>query len=121
MIRLPPRSTRTDTLFPYTTLFRSWCRRTAGRWRLRRFRSYGASGPSEKGEDLSGGEAGLFRRRSGAGVARQVEAALPAGKDQLGGSLAGAALGPARNMQRPFDKGREIGRASCREKVCEGG
>src|SRR3546814_3446357 len=37
MIRRPPRSTRTDTLFPYTTLFRSrqrrwWCymsRRTA--------------------------------------------------------------------------------------------
>src|SRR3546814_18687555 len=27
MIRLPPRSTRTDTLFPYTTLFRS-CRPT---------------------------------------------------------------------------------------------
>src|SRR3546814_6984736 len=27
MIRRPPRSTRTDTLFPYTTLFRS-------RWRL---------------------------------------------------------------------------------------
>src|SRR3546814_9873959 len=24
MIRPPPRSTRTDTLFPYTTLFRSW-------------------------------------------------------------------------------------------------
>src|SRR3546814_17969711 len=24
MIRLPPRSTRTDTLFPYTTLFRSF-------------------------------------------------------------------------------------------------
>src|SRR3546814_11477554 len=24
MIRRPPRSTRTDTLFPYTTLFRSW-------------------------------------------------------------------------------------------------
>src|SRR3546814_1884325 len=33
MIRRPPRSTRTDTLFPYTTLFRSlwgapkWCER----------------------------------------------------------------------------------------------
>src|SRR3546814_13812960 len=26
MIRRPPRSTRTDTLFPYTTLFRSWKR-----------------------------------------------------------------------------------------------
>src|SRR3546814_6613848 len=24
MIRRPPRSKRTDTLFPYTTLFRSW-------------------------------------------------------------------------------------------------
>src|SRR3546814_19144462 len=34
MIRRPPRSTRTDTLFPYTTLFRSRCtgsfRLTAG-------------------------------------------------------------------------------------------
>src|SRR3546814_14293177 len=27
MIRRPPRSTRTDTLFPYTTLFRSGLRR----------------------------------------------------------------------------------------------
>src|SRR3546814_5161702 len=26
MIRRPPRSTRTDTLFPYTTLFRSACK-----------------------------------------------------------------------------------------------
>src|SRR3546814_10775263 len=29
MIRRPPRSTRTDTLFPYTTLFRSEGRRRA--------------------------------------------------------------------------------------------
>src|SRR3546814_12506667 len=29
MIRRPPRSTRTDTLFPYTTLFRSVCQRAA--------------------------------------------------------------------------------------------
>src|SRR3546814_11107951 len=28
MIRRPPRSTRTDTLFPYTTLFRSDAKRT---------------------------------------------------------------------------------------------
>src|SRR3546814_18316908 len=28
MIRRPPRSTRTDTLFPYTTLFRSWFQTT---------------------------------------------------------------------------------------------
>src|SRR3546814_5334165 len=31
MIRRPPRSTRTDTLFPYTTLFRSADRWTVGR------------------------------------------------------------------------------------------
>src|SRR3546814_9736696 len=30
MIRLPPRSTRTDTLFPYTTLFRSRDFRVSG-------------------------------------------------------------------------------------------
>src|SRR3546814_2863903 len=36
MIRLPPRSTRTDTLFPYTTRFRS----------------------GQAGRDLSGGEGG---------------------------------------------------------------
>src|SRR3546814_1357295 len=40
MIRRPPRSTRTDTLFPYTTLFRSRCRpRSGGRARAH---SYGA-------------------------------------------------------------------------------
>src|SRR3546814_1399653 len=31
MIRRPPRSTRTDTLFPYTTLFRSHRERHPGR------------------------------------------------------------------------------------------
>src|SRR3546814_3071139 len=31
MIRRPPRSTRTDTLFPYTTLFRSIADRRVGR------------------------------------------------------------------------------------------
>src|SRR3546814_14821208 len=29
MIRRPPRSTRTDTLYPYTTLFRPYCPRIA--------------------------------------------------------------------------------------------
>src|SRR3546814_12402165 len=32
MIRRPPRSTRTDTLFPYTTLFRSYCRLRPSRY-----------------------------------------------------------------------------------------
>src|SRR3546814_5937132 len=36
MIRRPPRSTRTDTLFPYTTLFRSVDRDRRGRRRVGR-------------------------------------------------------------------------------------
>src|SRR3546814_3550484 len=52
MIRRPPRSTRTDTLFPYTTLFRSpgfspkdskagpsWCRPTGAAGKARSARS----------------------------------------------------------------------------------
>src|SRR3546814_17703077 len=35
MIRRPPRSTRTDTLFPYTTLFRSRSEVPGGRMRAR--------------------------------------------------------------------------------------
>src|SRR3546814_9103776 len=45
MIRLPPRSTRTDTLFPYTTLFRS-----CGAARDTIFFDYGMDQPIEGGE-----------------------------------------------------------------------
>src|SRR3546814_16862359 len=46
MIRRPPRSTRTDTLFPYTTLFRSPDGRRTATGRRRRT----ARGSSEEGE-----------------------------------------------------------------------
>src|SRR3546814_2033497 len=39
MIRRPPRSTRTDTLFPYTTLFRSRAKRSFTRMPLRAARA----------------------------------------------------------------------------------
>src|SRR3546814_14105936 len=45
MIRRPPRSTRTDTLFPYTTLFRSQTRRR----RLFR-RAHAAAGAGARGK-----------------------------------------------------------------------
>src|SRR3546814_12035426 len=48
MIRLPPRSTRTDTLFPYTTLFRSSRRR--GRGSRRRPAHRGSAGPESSRE-----------------------------------------------------------------------
>src|SRR3546814_4369030 len=34
MLRRPPGSTRTDTLFPYTTLFRSLIATPAGHWKV---------------------------------------------------------------------------------------
>src|SRR3546814_2650809 len=40
MIRRPPRSTRTDTLFPYTTLFRSVPQDRAGRFSTELFERY---------------------------------------------------------------------------------
>src|SRR3546814_2576617 len=71
MIRRPPRSTRTDTLFPYTTLFRSvvvvGCREFDGADDVRhqvfvaqdrRFRFAGGAA----GEQLHGDVARLFRR-----------------------------------------------------------
>src|SRR3546814_15870360 len=66
MIRLPPRSTRTDTLFPYTTLFRScpdrdfappsaWRRAPAGR---RKRRTPERRSPETKGSaDIATGRA----------------------------------------------------------------
>src|SRR3546814_3491170 len=47
MIRRPPSSTRTDTLFPYTTLFRSICvQNCSGPWqnRVHEFSERGAFG-----------------------------------------------------------------------------
>src|SRR3546814_7161889 len=43
MIRPPPRSTRTDTRFPYTTLFRSIM--AMGRVHLQQFRIFFSGGP----------------------------------------------------------------------------
>src|SRR3546814_7800419 len=53
MIRRPPRSTRTDTLFPYTTLFRSIVVNVAGlepdeALRLFQRRSNSVGGPGER-------------------------------------------------------------------------
>src|SRR3546814_9512228 len=46
MIRRPPRSTRTDTLFPYTTLFRS-----IADARVQRHRQPGDGAPRPEGHD----------------------------------------------------------------------
>src|SRR3546814_11212140 len=59
MIRRPPRSTRTDTLFPYTTLFRSPRDGTL----LRRSRARGATGRMARSERFDRIEPACGERR----------------------------------------------------------
>src|SRR3546814_875566 len=49
MIRRPPRSTRTDTLFPYTTLFRSNAERIGDSCRVANLDRQPAVGPVKDG------------------------------------------------------------------------
>src|SRR3546814_1790941 len=80
MIRRPPRSTRTDTLFPYTTLFRSGQARDREVAGVRRFLGF------DPGAGLRG-NASQARHRAGA--ARHLHAAaLGAGMVLPGGRLA---------------------------------
>src|SRR3546814_20155664 len=104
MIRRPPRSTRTDTLFPYTTLFRAL---TAG-----------AQPPREAAVDqifLAAGE-----RDPGAGIDHPLDALEVAGgevKLAMGFVVLGHCSGPGVGARVPYQI--EIGRASWREGVCE--
>src|SRR3546814_15421892 len=73
MIRRPPRSTRTDTLFPYTTLFRSRTSAVHARVPARRRRLPATT--------LGLAVSGLRRRaRHRAGAARRSQAAHPGGR-----------------------------------------
>src|SRR3546814_16863176 len=110
MIRRPPRSTRTDTLFPYTTLFRSH----GGR-------SRSAASPAGDGADRAGGrwewrsrprasDGGLHHRLAAASAALEpFYESMPA---HLRQRIACPAEQPGRRQH-----GEEIGRTSCRERV----
>src|SRR3546814_16889264 len=110
MIRRPPRSTRTDTLFPYTTLFRSaaahyWASRAA----------------------VAAGQPALVQPRLRAAAANE---------ETFYGLLAAESLGVETAIQRENIRADrrawraledlpnvrvaiETGRASCRERVCQ--
>src|SRR3546814_9377913 len=97
MIRRPPRSTRTDTLFPYTTLFRS-----RGRARVVGDRGAGRRCPLCRGQGPESGDRLTrddLRDRAG-GVDRDAAAARPAALRGVGHrSAAGAAGPPARSAE----------------------
>src|SRR3546814_19466080 len=99
MRRRPPRSTRTDTLFPYTTLFRS--------------------------PDIAGNVGTILRLAACLGVG--VDLIEPMGFAFSDRALARAGMDYAAQAEvtRHADwaafeagAGRKIGRASCRERVC---
>src|SRR3546814_9200472 len=69
MIRRPPRSTRTDTLFPYTTLFRSDRARGAGNDVVEHI-----GGPTPESADILGRIDDRIGRA--VGQARQIEARI---------------------------------------------
>src|SRR3546814_12836772 len=103
MIRRPPRSTRTDTLFPYTTLFRSLIV------------------TARKGGDMS-----FVLSEWGEGI-RPYDFDLPYGygdTEQLFHTMFDRALvrqGETIHMKHTvrMPVATEIGRATCRERVCQ--
>src|SRR3546814_6013686 len=68
MIRRPPRSTRTDTLFPYTTLFRSDKRPDAGDRQTGRGAGRSAPGSAREGARTGGNVRSRHRNAGDASV-----------------------------------------------------
>src|SRR3546814_21169518 len=118
MIRRPPRSTRTDTLFPYTTLFRSGeAPRAAGPrgggllWRHPlsphvRPPCYATAVSSAR---LSSAADTPWRTARAAPLDCSTSAASP---------LAVAVIARS-STERPSAKPKQIGRRACREDVCQ--
>src|SRR3546814_3915508 len=72
MIRRPPRSTHTDTLFPYTTLFRSRCIRHSGDHPRRRAEPV-PSPDGRSARDIHARDGSAFRGRSAGSKAERSE------------------------------------------------
>src|SRR3546814_14327234 len=95
MIRRPPRSTRTDTLFPYTTLFRSLI--------------------------YPGGISGLNDAGLAASLHQMSTTELESGFLTGTGDIAPFTQQRMLREAASIDEAVEIGRASCRERVCQSG
>src|SRR3546814_18482484 len=99
MIRRPPRSTRTDTRFPDTTLFRSASWLVAGGRRPHI--------ALQKTSDQQGTTAMIGRLNHVAIAVPDLAAAAATYANTLGAKVSAPLAQP------------EIGRASCRERVCQ--
>src|SRR3546814_17953431 len=113
MIRRPPRSTRTDTLFPYTTLFRSVV--ASGMW-LQRI---------TLDDDFARYFDQRFQYRQDSDFTEEHLTGLNIIEFDIGAGREGGVYDPA--YQRKLAEflvwlraqPHEIGRESCRERVCQ--
>src|SRR3546814_15324323 len=118
MIRRPPRSTRTDTLFPYTTLFRSVDLDSESPHIL-------VNAPTNKGKSTVGRSLGvqslsqgdlvvvLDRKMHSHQWARDLAPVVHYADTtpSIGFALV--------NLGQELQRRNQIGRASCRERVCQ--
>src|SRR3546814_16463574 len=104
MIPRPPRSTRTDTLVPYTTLFRSARRLVSAEGGMGGVLVI-AVGPDPPGLDRA---------------AQTVGGVAAPGPDARAKTVGGV-VGKCDRLLDRLERGdrQEIGRASCRERVCQ--
>src|SRR3546814_13378395 len=122
MRRRPPRSTRTDTLFPYTTLFRSNVRIVFKDWA-----SFGESSVEAARRALAEKYQGKDEAFDNALM--QIQGRLSAEKIRAAADQAGVDWqrltsdleAHAKEIDAALARSdrQEIGRASCRERVCQ--
>src|SRR3546814_20341992 len=121
MIRRPPRSTRTDTLFPYTTLFRSHSEAGGSKDASWSLASFANDFPASCTETSPIGIVAPPTSRSASPpplLSYHDSHARPARKEK------GAQLRPRALDRKTADQalqGPKTGSATCRERVCKSG
>src|SRR3546814_14973585 len=115
MIRRPPRSTRTDTLFPYTTLFRSRAEREEALSLARIELENLAAMLRSADEERVALERSLEPRRGRIMELQLQEQAARLAVEQFAEQLTEHQV----DRQKLRELLEQIGRASCRERVCQ--
>src|SRR3546814_17247927 len=115
MIRRPPRSTRTDTLFPYTTLFRS---KELGRLRRQWFAKR-KNVVALLRETIFQQESPLVDTDANNKAADADAAMQELGGDQVSFGHLTATVTVMDADAAVADEKLQLGRASCRERVCQ--
>src|SRR3546814_13871118 len=114
MLRRPPKFTRSYTLFPYKPLFRSFVRWIPGEVAGRAFaKGMGASAGAEK---RGGTGCGAVGRPAQGAQGRAFRSSIPEPRPVGFAGRVGSQPGASRGKACPAP---EIGRASCRERVCQ--